>query len=229
MIVHDVKQGSVEWQQLRAGVPTASEFSRILTPGGKPSASSRTYLHELVAERLMGCPLVKVTTAMMDRGHEMEPEAVAYYEFQNDVGAVQVGFITTDDGRIGASPDRLIGEDGLLEIKCPAPHTHIGYLLWDEAAKEYMPQLQGQLLVTGRAWVDICSYHPGLPTAVKRVVRDETYITLLQAALDAFCAALDSAMELLAERGVRPLEPQTEPGLGLTQTDIDWLTERVNA
>ena len=117
MKIHDCKQNTTEWLDLRAGIPTASQFDRIITPTGKPSASAIPYMHQLLAERLMGRPITGYVSFDMDRGKDLEPEAVSFYEFTQDVETMPVGFITNDEETIGASPDRLIGSDGLLEIK----------------------------------------------------------------------------------------------------------------
>ncbi len=191
MKIHDVEQGTSAWLELRAGIPTSSEFSKILTPTGKKSASATPYRHKLIAERLMGHPVVEYVSIDMDRGARMESEAVDFYEFRHDVDTKRVGFITNDAQTIGASPDRLVGDDGLLEIKCPAEHTHVGYLLHKPVDRKYYPQIMGQLWVTGRSWVDILSYHPEMPPAMVRVLRDEDYILLLAKAVTEFSAELE--------------------------------------
>ncbi len=191
MIIHDVVQGTTEWLAVRAGIPTASCFDRIITKSGKPSSQAEKYMHRLLAERIMGHPVAEFTSAYMERGSALEAEAVAYYEGIREVETVKVGFITNDERTIGASPDRLSGENGLLEIKCPAEHTHVGYLITHAVDHEYYPQIQGQLWVTGRQWVDIQSYHPEMPPALIRVGRDEDFIAKLAAAVSAFSRELE--------------------------------------
>lgn len=215
---HQCKQGSPEWIKLRLGIPTASSFDKILTPGGKASASADTYLHELLAERILGYATQAPTLAIMQRGHDLEQTAVDYYEFQSEVKTKVIGFVTTDDGRYGASPDRTVGDEGLLEIKCPAPSTHISYMLTGGAHKAYWPQIQGQLLVTERRWLDIVSYHPDMDMVLVRVERDEDYITLLKAALDKFCTRLDEATAILKQRGYLK-DPEPEGAFRLAQSD----------
>lgn len=203
MIIHECIQGSAQWSRLRMGRPTASCFDRILTAGGKPSTQAQGYLRHLIAEMIMRRPLDSPKTSWMERGTEMEGEAAAFYELLNDVELQSVGFCTTDDGTIGASPDRVVqGDEGLVEIKVPAPQTHVGYLLYRDVDKDYRVQLQGQLYVTGRQWVDIISYHPEMPPAVVRVERDEEYIEKLAAALAAFCQCLAAERERLIEQGL---------------------------
>ncbi len=231
MIVHDVEQGTPEWLRLRLGIPTSSEFGRILTPTGKPSSQAEGYLLWLLAEWVTGAPLESPETDWMRRGHELEAAAVQSYEFETGREASVVGFVTTDDGMIGASPDRLVDPDGLLEIKCPAPQTHIGYLLSRAVDRAYWPQVQGQLLVTGRAWVDIQSYHPGLPAVIVRVERDENYIGKLDAALRAFVERLLAArVELEAKCGpFRKPEPKPHPSpFDLTDEDVEVIVRNAN-
>lgn len=196
----DCVQGSPEWVAARLGIPTASQFSRILTPGGKPSSSAEPYMHALIAERLLGYPVVSAdSTDFMERGKALEPEAVRYYELQRDMEAQRVGFCLADDGRCGCSPDRLIGKDGGLEIKTPSAAVHVGYLL-DDIPKKFGPQVQGCLWITGREWWDVLSYNPELPPALVRVYRDEQHIHNLEAVLSAFCDVLDANHRDLVSR-----------------------------
>jgi hypothetical protein len=222
VIIHDCEQGTTRWLKLRAGIPTASEFSRIITPTGKASGQWDDYMYTLLAERLTGKLATPYVSLQMERGSRMEAEAVAYYDYLHGVITERVGFITTDDGRYGASPDRLVGEEGLLEIKVPSPHTHVGYLLGKGADKTYKPQIQGQLLVTGRAWVDIMSYNPGLPQALVRVHRDDGFIRDLAKHLDDFCRVMAGYYEQL-----KPLMPALEPApeLFITVEDIEQALE----
>jgi hypothetical protein len=234
MIVHGcLQQGSREWLQARCGIPTSSEFGRIVTPGGALSKSADGYMHDLLAERMLDEPLVRAVSMAMQRGSEHEAEAVAYYEMERSVDTVTVGFITNDEGTIGASPDRLVGDDGLLEIKVPSPGTHVSYLLNATGAGDYYKaQTQGQLWVTGRAWVDIMSYNPGLPEALVRFERDEEYIGKLAAAVTEFSSRLESFTAMFRERGwitvqkEPPAERPDEPRLWLTDEDLEWALTR---
>jgi len=201
VIVHSVTQGSADWLKLRAGIPTASAFDNIVTPTGAKSKSRERYLHALLAERMLGRPLTEHVSEWMARGSTAEAEAVAYYELQVDAATTPVGFITNDAKTIGASPDRLVGDDGLVEIKVPKDHVHVGYLRLKKADKTYFPQLQGQLWITGRKWVDIMSYHPELPTALVRVERDEKFIKTLEEEVTAFSEELEKLAESFAARG----------------------------
>jgi len=199
--IYNVIQGTPEWAHLRCGIPTASNFHRLITPTGKVSTQSEMYLFELLAERITGEPTVEFTSHWQDRGSEMEAEAVAYFEFQRECETAKVGFITNDDGTIGCSPDRLIGEDALLEIKVPKPATHVMYLLKKAVDAVYYPQVQGQLWVSGRSYLDIMSYCPSMPPAIVRVHRDSDFIKLLETSLDSFRIQLDGHTGWLQERG----------------------------
>lgn len=202
MIIHDdVTQGTDAWLRLRAGIPTASCFDRIITPKCKPSTQAEKYLHRLIAERIMGRPVTEHVSYWMGRGSQMEAEAVAYYEGVRDLDTVVVGFCTNDEGTIGASPDRLVGDEGLLEIKVPAEHTHVAYLFTEAVDADYYPQIQGQLWITGRRWVDIMSYHPDMPPALVRVERDDDYIAKVAGAVTAFSHVLEHMAAQARERG----------------------------
>lgn len=200
MIIIDVEQGTPEWLRARMGRPTASKFKSIMTPKTrKPSASAHGYMCSLLAERVFGVPTDDATTDFMQRGSILEHRAVSYYELTAGVETTKVGFIMDDDGRYGCSPDRLIGEDGLLEVKCPSAAVHISALLGHED-DEYFSQCQGQMLVTGRKWVDNLFYNPALPPRIVRIKRDDEFIAASMSVLDEFCAKLnDSYMQLILE------------------------------
>lgn len=238
MITHIVPQGSSAWLALRIGKPTASNFDRIITPKENATAetTSQKYLHEILAELILGRPLDNEMTAMMSRGSEMEAEARRYYEFVSGRADItEVGFCTTDDGRVGASPDALVGEDALLEIKCPKAETHVGYLFSTEGvAGAYKPQVQGQLYVCEREWCDTISYYPGMPEALVRTYRDEKFIATLRDELAGFLCRLDRGIAIIKERGwIKPPEPEAAKEglgyldfLGTTEDDIaKWIEE----
>lgn len=198
MIVVPCEQGSREWLDARLGIPTASQFHRILTPTGKPSSQADAYLFQLLAERLLREPIGDVgwLSGLMERGKTLEDEAVKWYEFDRDVRCDKVGFCLSDDRAIGCSADRLVGEHGGLEIKCPGPAQHLAYVLNEKSVdRDHWVQVQGCLLVTGRSWWDVVSYHPYLPAARVRVVVDPEYLDRLATALQDFCSRLDEAEE----------------------------------
>ena len=209
-VLHQVEQGTDAWKALRCGIPTASNFKKIVTPTGKFSEQSKGYMYELIAEWLFQMPFEDIgaesldqresKTVWMTRGNDMEPQAVKAYEFEHDVKVQKVGFITNDLGNIGCSPDRLVGDDGLLEIKCPKVNTHLGYMLTGSIEQEYRPQHQGQLLIAQREWCDIQSYFPGLPTVIIRVNLDEAYRKILAPALEEFIQKLEQSKIDLIDR-----------------------------
>jgi hypothetical protein len=201
MIVHDCIQGTTAWLAIRAGIPTASCFDRIITPKGKVSTQAEKYMHKLIAERMMGHPCIEFKGPWLERGNDLEGDARAYYESMRELTTERVGFITNDARTVGASPDSLVGDDGLLELKCPAEHTHVAYLMTRAVDAEYYPQVQGQLWVTGRTWLDIMSFHPEMPPAVIRVERDEKYIAIMSAAVTTFSEELERRVAELRERG----------------------------
>ena len=131
----------------------------------------------------------------MERGLIVEAEAADWYEFDQDVTVQRVGFITDDDHTVGCSPDRLVGDEGLLEIKAPLPHTQVEYWISGEVSERFRPQLQGQLYVSQRSWVDIVCWHDVLPKVVMRVEPDKKFITALDRELQIFNFFIESVME----------------------------------
>ena len=187
-------QRSAEWPAARVGKATASRMSDILakTKTG-PSASRANYLAELVAERLTGQPAEKFVSAAMAWGTETEAEARQAYSFFRDADVTEVGFINHPVIEMsGASPDGLVGDDGLLELKCPQTATHIATLQGQSIPAKYIAQINWQLACTGRQWCDFASYDPRLPESmrlfVKRIERDEAAISALEDEVAAFLA-----------------------------------------
>lgn len=204
MIVHDLEQRSPEWFALRLGKPTASAFDKLITPTGKPSSQAEAYANFLLAEWITGQPGGMEPNQWMQRGTDTEPEARAYYELEAGAQCREVGFITTDCERIGCSPDALVDSNGMLEIKVPAPHTHVEYLLSGSLPPKYKPQVQGQLYVAERDWCDFLSYHADMPPVLVRVARDEAFIKELARILDDFCDRLERKRQTLIQRGIQP-------------------------
>lgn len=199
MIIHDMEQGTEEWFAVRLGIPTASKFSDIFTSQGKPSASQNKYMNLLVAEWLMGERVETYQNDAMARGNELEPEARTYYELQSDVDVEQTGFITTDDGLIGGSPDGLTALGG-LEIKCPSAHVHVEYLLSGKCPAKYLPQVQGLMFLTGKTHWDFVSYYPEMPRQlIVRVERDEKWIEGFAVEIQKFNAKLLAMREKLSK------------------------------
>ena len=208
IIIRDIEQGSDAWHRLRAGIPTSSCFDKIVTPGKlEVSKSQDDYLMKLHAEWISGRPADTYTSGWMERGKDVESEARAFYEF--DVGAPveQVAFVYSDDRRlIGCSPDALVGDDGGLELKCPSPHVHLGYLLKGVLPNDYRAQVYGSMLVTGRQWWDFLSYCPGMPEFKLRVERDMDVIIPMAGIIERFVQKLLEGREQLQARGLYPRE-----------------------
>jgi hypothetical protein len=212
-IIHDMEQGTPEWLAARLGIPTASEFHRIITAAkGELSKQARKYAQQLVAETLLGEPLDTGigNLELVARGRLLEPLAVQQYEAATGTETRAVGFITTNDGRVGCSPDRLIGQRGGLEIKCPAPLTHMGYLI-DGPGDDHKQQVQGQLAVAELEWVDLYSFHPDLPPAKIRTYRDEPYIAKMSMALAEFLDMRDAMLAKATADGWQPRDKIAQP------------------
>ena len=185
MKIIDVEQGSQEWFQARAGIPSASNFDKIVTSKGEPSKQAQKYMYRLAGERITGMPEETYQNTAMARGVEMEGEARSYYELTTGQTVEQVGFCVADCGA-GCSPDGLVGDEGLIEIKCPSMAVHVGYLLDNKVPTDYFQQTQGQLFVTGRKWLDFISYYPLMRPLVVRIERDEVFIKKLESELKKF-------------------------------------------
>lgn len=203
LTVYDCEQGSEDWFRARMGIPTASEFGTVLAPrAGSEGKMRRTYLHKLAGEIITGQPMERYGNAHMERGHEMEAEARSLYAFMSDADPTQIGFLR--NGQKGCSPDSLIGDAGMLEIKTKLPHLLIDCILKDDFPAEHKAQCQGALWVAEREWVDIAVYWPRMPLFVKRAYRDEEYISKLSDAIDAFNADLAAVVDRIKAYGVEP-------------------------
>jgi hypothetical protein len=195
--IFDVEQNSPEWFEARKGIPTASQFKAILAKGeGK---TRRTYMLKLAGEIITGERMESFSNEYTERGHEFEPEARDLYQFQTGAAVRRVGFIR--NGRVGCSPDSLIGDDGGLEIKSQSPHLLIETILKDEFPSEHRAQVQGTLWITKREWWDIAVYYRGAPLFIKRAHRDEKYIQSLATEVDRFNAELDGIVTEIRRRG----------------------------
>ena len=202
----EIIQGTDEWKQARLGRVTASRVADVIakTKSGY-SASRANYMAELIAERLTGVPADKYTNAAMAWGTATEDEARAAYEFQAGVVVETVGFVAHPAILwSGASPDGLVGDDGLVEIKCPNTATHIDTLLGGSIPAKYVTQMLWQMACTGRAWCDFVSYDPRLPGAmslfVKRLERDEERLAEITKEVEAFLIELaDKEAQLRAK------------------------------
>lgn len=194
--VFDCDQGTPEWFEARRAVVTASEFATVLAKGrgGGESVTRRKYLLTLAGEAITGEVADKWEgNRHTERGKLLEPEARDAYALIAGVDPVQVGFLRR--GQAGASPDSLIGDDGLLEIKTKLPHLQIECLEADRLPPEHVAQVQGQLWISGRQWCDFVSYWPGLPIFIKRVERDESYIASLSVAVGEFVTEMNQIIQ----------------------------------
>ena len=187
MIIHDVAQNTDEWLALRAGKPTASEFSKLITSTGAASKSMKAYAEQLGGELFAGKPLdAWEGNIYTERGHEVEEEARLYYSMLTGQETQQVGFITDDLQQYGCSPDDFVGSDGMLEIKC-LPKLHIEAIRYckknGKIPTKFVQQTQGQMLIAEREWCDLLFYHADLPKVIMRVTPDEKVVTGLKAQL----------------------------------------------
>lgn len=193
-----ITQGSEEWLAIRKGRPTASRFSEIITPTGLPSKSVGPYIRELIAECF--CPEFSnwAGNAATERGQELEPEAREAFAKATGNALEQVGFVIGDDGVCGCSPDSLIAVGGSyvagVEIKCPAPKAHVGYVLDGVLPDVYKQQVHGSMAITGLNQWHFFSYFPGLKPLHVIVKRDD-YTEKMTAALALFVANYKAAME----------------------------------
>lgn len=189
-------QGSFAWYEARLGVATSSQFHRIITPGGKPSKQAIPYMYRLIAELLLRDVMDDYIghVQWIERGKLLEPDAVSQFEFTHNVVLEPGGFITSDDGRIGCSPDRIVaGRREGVEIKCPAPWTHLQYLI-EGPGDDYKPQVQGQLMVGEFDAVTLYSYHPRCPPAEYLTHPDEKFIRVLSQLLTDFLEQMDERL-----------------------------------
>lgn len=210
-----MEQRSDEWFQARIGKVTASRIAdvcaRTKTGWG---ASRKNYMAELVAERLTGTRVEGFTNAAMQWGTDQEPEARIAYEFYRDATVVATGFVPHPSiADTGASPDGLVGDDGLVEIKCPNTATHLETLLGASMPDKYFLQIQWQLACTGRQWCDFASYDPRLPESMRlfvdRVKRDDAAIAAIERDVTEFLNELRETVRQLRSR----YEPDETPDL----------------
>lgn len=197
-----MEQRTTEWHQARLGKVTASRVSEVIAKG--KGATRESYMADLIVERLTGQRGGGFSTAHMEWGTEQEPHARAAYSARTGELVEEVGFIQHPRlEHAGASPDGLVGDEGLVEFKCPATSTHLDTLLAGEVPSKHIAQIQWQMACTGRKWCDFVSYDPRLPEHlrmfVKRVERDDKHITTLEGEVKTFLAELNEKLEKLQE------------------------------
>ncbi len=207
MKIHDCQQGTLEWTKLHFGIPTASGLDNLLTPEFelRKGELPKTYVYKKVAEKLQGRPLIDLSASsfMLEQGMIVEEEARPWYALEYDAQIRQVGFITTDDGRFGCSPDGIIDryEDNPecgIEIKSPAAHTHVKYLVNGVLPKEYVAQVYGSMFATGfKRWMFV-SYRRGFPALVLEIQWNAQAMGMIAVAIDSFHSEFDRAMQRIS-------------------------------
>lgn len=207
MRIVDVPQGSSEWLRARLGVATASRASDALSvlKSGQPAKARMDYAMELAFERVAGQPLDRAVTTAMNRGSELEPDARAAYEARTGILVDQMGFALHDTLQAGASPDGLIGADGLLEIKCPFGQDRIARIWATNDISDYAQQVEWQMWILGRQWCDVAIYDPRLSHAGMELLIVRHHLTATASAnLDAqvpeFLAQVADVEATLRER-----------------------------
>lgn len=191
------EQGSDEWFDLRKGIPTASEFSAVLS---KDSKVRDTYMRKLAAERIIGAPTESYTNPNMQRGKDMEPRALADYAYVTGTTPERIGFARNFNA--GCSPDALVGKTRVVEIKTIWPHLLIAHIQRDEFPNEHMAQCQGALWILEREEIDISLYWPAMPAFIKSMRRDEGYIRQLADAVARFNYELDVLEDKIRRYGM---------------------------
>jgi putative phage-type endonuclease len=200
-----IEQGSPEWFAQRLGKVTASRVADVIAKTKTGYSTSRdNYMAQLVCERMTNTVAESFTNSAMQHGVDTEPLARAAYEAHADVLVDEVAMITHPTiEAAGASPDGYVGDEGLLEVKCPNSATHIDTLLTQVVPGKYITQMQWQMACTGRKWCDFVSFDPRLPTElqlfVKRVPRDDAYIQMLEKEVIQFLTELDGKIKKLNE------------------------------
>ena len=240
MKIIECNQRSMAWFQAHCGIVTASSMGAVLayTLKGESKSERKTYFRQKLAERLTGIAIENnYVSWQMEEGIEKEPLGIAAYEREEGVMVEAIGFARHDSiPRFGCSPDGLVGDDGLIELKCPMPGTHLQSVMDGCIPEMYIGQIRAQLCVTGRAWCDFASFSPEVPKPARLMViryeRTAADMLAVEQAVTGFNSEIDAAVEKL--RGiVGPFElpaqvmeePKADPDadLGsLTDDDIEW-------
>ena len=202
-IITTVEQGSAEWLEMRLGKITASKMKDVMTNGrgSSPSKTSESYMMELIAEKLTGESKPFFENDAMRWGTETEPQARSMFELREGLDVQEVAFIEEGE-HLGVSPDGLIGEDGLIEIKCPTTTTQIKRALSDNYAADYKDQIQMQLWISGRKYCYFLSFDPRLDCdagyLLQKVERDEEHIEKMIAKTEAFIIKMKELLKILS-------------------------------
>jgi len=191
MIINNCEQGSDEWLEARLGIPTASNFDKIITASGSRSAQANAYMGKLLGEFIQGEVEQGIYTDDMERGNRLEPMARAFYEAITGSYVDEVGMVYLNkDKVVSCSPDGLMDAKG-LEIKCPKLGNHIGYTLDGKLPTKYKAQVQGSMWVTGLDQWDFMSYHPNYEPLIITVERDEKFIEKMEQVVLEFSQKLE--------------------------------------
>lgn len=198
MKIVDCIQGSDEWFEARLGFVTASNFSKVLNK----KTGRGLYMRKLAAERLTSCREESYKNEIMEYGTETEQAARSFYEKANDYIIEQVGFACRDEW-IGGSSDGFVGQDGIVEIKCPLSSTHIETILNGKMPSKHIPQIQGLLWVTDRKWCDFVSFDPKMvakPMFCVRIERDKGYFKMLAGEVGIFVSELQAMINKIDDK-----------------------------
>lgn len=205
-MTEDIVQGSEAWKKIRLGKVTASRVADVVAKTKSGWGASRAnYLAELIAERLTGENAATFSNAAMQWGTDKEPDARAAYAFRTDVDVLEVGFLEHPTiAMTGASPDGLVGGDGLVELKCPNTANHIDTLLDQAVPGKYLTQMQWQMACSGRQWCDFVSFDPRLPESmrlfIQRIPRDNERVAELEREVQVFLRELDGKVAALTAK-----------------------------
>lgn len=198
MKIIDCLQGSDEWFEARLGFVTASNFHKVLNK----KTGRGLYMRKLAAERLTSCREESYKNEIMEYGTETEQAARSFYEKANDCIIEKVGFACRDEW-IGGSPDGLVGQEGIIEIKCPLTSTHIENILSGKMSLKHIPQVQGLLWVTDRKWCDFVSFDPKVvanPMFCVRIERDKNYFKMLAGEVGVFVSELQAMINKIDDK-----------------------------
>lgn len=201
---HRVDQNTEAWDAMRCGMPTGSRASDLVTSGGELSKSLPRYAEELAMNLYAGKSVSSFGgTRATDRGHEMEPVAAAWYAFERSAAPEVCGFFTDDLERYGASPDRTVGDAGLLEIKCQEAPGHfktlMAYRKTGKPPAAYYSQAQMELMTAEREWLDMVLFHPDLPSTIIRIEPDLEFHKKLKLQITACIKHRDTILNTLKE------------------------------
>lgn len=197
MIIHEVEQNTPEWLELRKGKFTASNFGKLFM--AKTTAGYNELINKVVFERLTGELPETYSNEYMQRGHELEPEAIQRYEFETFRKVTRVGFVEINNF-IGCSPDGFVGNKGMVQVKVPKYSTLIDYMISNKIPKDYLWQMQGELWICEREWNDFFVYHPSLNPLKIRVNRDEVKIKELESELEIAIETVQERINLIKNK-----------------------------